>query len=341
MVAVAGVVGSAAPVGAVSAPTNPATILFVAGSVQSGGFTVHAIRADGKDERVVRRLPRSFDCCGLWSPRRDAIAFKDMQGRLLVMRLGDRRTRVLTGRATSFAWSPTGRRVAYMTRYDRPEIFTVGADGRDRRRIAGATRGTAARRDTPASGAAVYFFYGNLRWSPDGRMLAYIRDQDYESEPPPVAARVEVIRADGRGRARVFRFTPFVPQTLEWSPDSSTIAVGGYRDSGVRTVDIRTNRRFWVTDCCTDTFDIAWSPNGKKLALFSSGEFADPGAIVDADGSHFHAVAVEGKDPAWSRDSTMVAFGRGDEIDVIRADGQGRRTLAKTAADVHTGPTWK
>jgi TolB protein len=103
------------------------------------------------------------------------------------------------------AWSPDGRRIAYV-RLDSPGVYIVDPDGRGRRRL---TRGSTWRYTAPA-------------WSPDGRKLAYGTDRTGNFE-------VEVVNADGTGRGNLTR-NPAYDGDPVWSPDGRMIAFVSNRD---------------------------------------------------------------------------------------------------------------
>jgi len=73
-----------------------------------------------------------------------------------------------------------------------------------------------------------------------------------------------------------------------------------------------------------------WSPDGTRIA-FSQGDGRGELQVMDADGSHRHAIVfgmTSGKPVAWSPDGTQIAFdgyrfpgGAGHGLYVVRADG--------------------
>src|SRR5207253_2072658 len=78
-------------------------------------------------------------------------------------------------------WSPVGRRVLY-GKADRKGIYTIGADGRNDRKVT---------RDSPPQAA-----WRALAWSPDARSIVYTRGGTGNSD-------LYVIGIDGRGRFRL------------------------------------------------------------------------------------------------------------------------------------------
>jgi Tol biopolymer transport system component len=95
-----------------------------------------------------------------------------------------------------------------------------------------------------------------------------------------------------------------------------------------------------------EVWGISWSPDGTRLA-FHTGWVDDTGVyVLSADGSSWRMTRIgkgtaEWPHPAWSPDGELLAFvGAGKRgIHVVKGDGGGRRTVARTRADV-TGLVW-
>jgi Tol biopolymer transport system component len=331
--------------GAHAEAASRTSILFAAGTYDA--YQIWEIGADGRGERLVRELPPSFRG-GTWSPTRNAIAFQGDEGKLYVFRISDGRMTAVApdvaGAPQSFAWSPDGRRLAYIAPGRALRIFTVNANGTGRRRIAASQEPPGPQRRSaigfsPEKRAALYIVHHGLAWSPDKRNLAYLRRVMYDSRST-ASARVHLVSAEGRLKRKLASLRPFVPSTLAWSPDSTKVAVGGYRDSGVMTVSASGNTTRSVTRCCVGVYDLAWSRNGKKLILFSDGSAGPDGAIVNADGTQRRLLRINGHDPAWSRDSKRIAFtGSSGDLYIINADGRGLHWLAEAAGVL--APTWR
>jgi len=133
----AGLASAAPPTAANSdSSVGGGNILFVAevdreqGST-AGVYEVREIGADGRGEKLIRAFPSSFASGAVWSPNGTAIALEG-QGGVVVMRISDGRTTLVAPNADlgSFAWSPDGRRVAYIARGKGLQIFTANVAAR-------------------------------------------------------------------------------------------------------------------------------------------------------------------------------------------------------------------
>ncbi|HUF07495.1 MAG TPA: hypothetical protein VMP86_08945 [Candidatus Binatia bacterium] len=75
-----------------------------------------------------------------------------------------------------------------------------------------------------------------------------------------------------------------------------------------------------------------WSPDGRRFAFSVYPGQASTWQLATAapDGSQVSRLG-EGEYPTWSPDGSLIAFGRGDEIWVMNADGTGQRLLVAGA----------
>jgi Tol biopolymer transport system component len=211
------------------------------------------------------------------------------------------------------AWSPDGQKIAYVSNGDTPTLWTMNADGSEKKQVS---------RDEASNN-----FTAVPSWSPDGKKIAFIRNSDF-------TYRVWVINADSTGGH------PVSPgpddQTPTWSPDGKKIAynkicVGPPPCDAVGVVNADGTQRHLLGDGAFPQ----WSPDGTKIAYNGS---SDELWVESADGSHKRKLAALG-DPrfAWSPDGKRLAYAAlGGGINVIAVDGSGGVPLTKAGDN----PTW-
>ncbi len=195
-------------------------------------------------------------------------------------------------------WSPPdGRKIAYLSGFEDPELWVMNADGGDSLRLA-----TSIAVDTES--------YTTIAWSPDGDQIAFSSAQD---------GNAEIYKAGANGEG-LTRLTDNDAEDLypSWSPDGTRIAFSSNQDG---------NFEIYVTDpegsdltrLTIDTFqDLipVWSPDSKKIAYTSIGvdsnqnEFAVISVVdvVSATVTQLTADTEGSVLPAWSPDGTRITF---------------------------------
>ena len=152
------------------------------------------------------------------------------------------------------AWSPVDDRIAYVSSADRPtRLHVVRADGSGETTITSKSSG----------------WYHPL-WSPDGTRLVA------GHSVPGRVGDVEVLRSDG---TPVLNLGSLVFGDEAWSPRGDAIAFGAAQ--GVVVADTTSGRRRRLTTFYAT--QIAWSPDGARLAVAAGGECRDRLGIYRVD----------------------------------------------------------
>jgi Tol biopolymer transport system component len=239
----------------------------------------------------------------------------------------------------------------------RPPIYTIGIDGKARRRVSPALGGIESPLWSPTGKAIAYFqrqrlYSVDLRthrrrllmranvsypaWSPDGSMLAAFRERPDESSD------LVLIPATGGGLRTIARhirqFEPFGSGRPAWSPDGTRLVfpreVG--RRQELRVVDVATRvERLLVRTRVVDAHP-AWSPDGSRLAFtrfFSWDERRWAVVTVDVATGSLSGLARGLELPAWSPDGLHIAAMRGSRIHVVDRHGQHRIRVGLDTVD--------
>ena len=251
----AGLVGGAAPAGAVVPGTN-GQIVFA--SRRDGNFEIYTMNADGT---IQTRLTNNtaHDTDPAWSPNGNKIAFvsnRDGNNEIYVMNADGTGQMNLTRNTVddiSPAWSPDGTRIAFTSSgASSSEIFVMNANGTGRVQL---TNNMASDLDPTWSpdGTRVSFYsfrdgsndiyvmnaaVGSDQtrltdhpeqdlepaWSPDGTKIAFVSFRDGKND-------IHVINADGTGLNNLTSLTAFASGRPAWSPDGTRIAFQSNRDA--------------------------------------------------------------------------------------------------------------
>jgi dipeptidyl aminopeptidase/acylaminoacyl peptidase len=204
-------------------------------------------------------------------------------------------------------------------------------------------------------------------WSPDSQWLAFISERD--AGGGAVKPQVYVIPAGG-GTARALGAMPNGVSAIAWSPDSARIAfttldglepetdpvvVAPGRHTRLWTVSLTGGQPEPVTPAGLTVWDYAWSPDGKRFALYFGDQpdetdwYRGLVGVVDSSGGAVRSlVRPQGQAGAlaWSPDSARIGYVSGEwsdhglvggDIFVIPASGGMPRNLTP---GIGFSPSW-
>ena len=210
-------------------------------------------------------------------------------------------------------WSPDGKYIAFQSSRDesKEQVWLLNRLGGEAQRLT----------YTPQD-------VDELAWSPDGKRLALLmRDASLE-ELEDFKEQQEKINSGDQDKNKDKDTKEKKPKTQRpWVIDRRQFKQDeiGYLD-GRRThlyvFDLASRSLKQITSGDYDDSELAWSPDGKRLAFASNRSTPDPDAsynsdiwVVDADnggkGAHVTQVSKnpgEDRSPAWSPDGKWIAF---------------------------------
>ena len=269
-----------------SGPPPPSTLLFV--SSRDGDYAIFGLSAEGDERRLTKAKGDPSSPAGLFFQ-------------------------------TDPAWSPDGRRIAFVSRRDgRSHVYVMRADGTGSRRV------TDARPDDESP-----------TWSPDGRRIAFSRVGDLFAVP----SRGGPVRRIGRA---------LEGEALDpaWSPNGALIAYDyrppGYSIREIWVVGVDGTRARKVTRLRAESTRPAWSPDGRRIAFQSDAQGGHVEVYsIGLDGSGLRREtrsAVDTFDPAWSPDGMKIAFSRDGAIWTVDRSGRERKL---TSSGNDAAPVWR
>ena len=244
------------------------------------------------------------------------------------------------------AYSPNGRRIAFVRSWKQGDLWTMTAAGRDPIRL------TWTKKIDELSPA----------WSPDGTQIAFSVDS------PAARQGIWVVAADGHHRRQI---TPGADSDPTWSPDGNQIA---YASGGAIWVvpaggGAATQLTFPGTDPEGQPYfdgQPAWSPDGCRI-LFTS-DRGDPAESFDqldlwtlnvcaaGPGPNVtrvtHTPERDERDPAWSPDGRRIVYdstgslhgAASSQLEVAAASGANAHFITHSCGDcayANLEPSWQ
>jgi Tol biopolymer transport system component len=209
------------------------------------------------------------------------------------------------------AWSPDGRRIAFLSvRHGNQDVYVLDLGSGQAHRV---TRDPADEHE-PA-------------WSPDGRKIAFASPSGYSYD-------LYVVSADGSGERRLTHDLR-AAQYPAWSPDGRKIVFSDF-GNGIYVInaDGSGQRRLGPGG-----LEPQWSPDGRRIAYLDGSSGAFQLYVMNADGTAKHHLAQGGDYLSWSPDGKKIAFMHdpnlrrsplakiSPQIYVVNADGTGLKRL--------------
>ena len=206
------------------------------------------------------------------------------------------------------AWSPDGTHIAFQTSQDNAyHIYTVAADGSDRRRV---SQGTVDDRHPV--------------WSPDGRLLAVDSGGDLKRE-------ITLIDLSNNARTQITSLDAFA-SFPSFSPDGRRLSFYVYQkgelelwtvnQDGSKAVQMTSGLASETRSQCTFACHMAsWSPDGSRLAY--------------ADGDQKHVFTMRSDDGTDQVKVSVDDLGR-SHFPMYLADGR----LAYVTEHINPGLSW-
>jgi TolB protein len=263
--------------------------LFVLESEEPVDGYLASVTLDGSDQRPITKPPGggtlAADSAPALSPDGTTVVFQRAVARpsrglpplLYVVGLDGSGLRRLTrGRSPELepAWSPNGRRIAFV-RHDKGgfDLFVCARDGSALTRL---THTPGADESAPA-------------WSPDGRQIAFAR---YEGGFEEGSGDIWLASADGSEETLLLG-GDYDDSSPAWSPDGRRMAFIRDRRLAVMEAD-GTALRPLTDPGDAKEVDPSWSPDGSRIVFTR-----DPGSlfVVAADGSGLARVPLDGVAP--------------------------------------------
>jgi Tol biopolymer transport system component len=265
-------------------------------------WNIFSVLPDGTDQRQLTSGPGNSLCAAFFPDAREIAYCGDASGAFEIWTMeadGTKQAQLtkLGGKALFPDVSPDGAKIAFGG--------TEGSDPNTEIYVVDAATGSGLVALTSCANGKAGCANDYPAWSPDGKQIVFVHQDDIDASESGINQQVWVMNADGSHAHALTTGPEPKDQLPDWSPDGTSIAyVSGTRD----------NEGIWVMR--------ADGSKPRQISGCVAGD-AKPCAAGDDFG------------PAWSPDSTSIAFardygaiGKDDRpIFVMHADGTDQRRV--------------
>ncbi|MEY2459313.1 MAG: hypothetical protein QOG30_1143 [Acidimicrobiaceae bacterium] len=170
-------------------------------------------------------------------------------------------------------------------------------------------------------------------WSPDGRWIAYY-DQPLQDGPVPHSPDETVYLLDvTTGATRPIAALDQGRGALEWSPDSTRIAVASPNHGTIAIVDAASGQ-VHETPASNDVYEVSWSGDGQHLVISDQ---QGPVRITDAVGANGVVLRSDGRYSRWSPTADHVSMWINTQVWVAPVDGSPPQLVDTTSGSMPVG----
>lgn len=221
------------------------------------------------------------------------------------------------------AWSPDGRRVAYVSfESGKPSVYVQDVQSGSRKKVA----------SSPGLNSAPSF-------SPDGGRLAMTLSKDGNAE-------IYVLHLSSGLLQRITN-NAAIDTEPAWSPDGGRLAFTSDRGGGpqIYEVDVRGGRPQRLTFEGPYHARPVYSPDGRQIAMIHGERGAYRIAVLDRDTGSLRILTETRLDesPSFAPNGRMIIYAtlgqKGTELAAVSVDGRVRQRLALQAGEVRE-PAW-